>query len=247
MPTQIQIDERTTVRQLVGRHPETRPVFEKYEIDYCCGGARSLADAAAGCNLQVADLVEVLAEAVETAATTAETPERDWYAAPLDELVEHIVATHHSYVRTALPRLRSLISKVLNAHRESHGDMLTRVQAYVGALDSELSSHMMKEEQVLFPYIVALESHHREGTARPQAPFGTIRNPVRQMEHEHETAGNALTGLREVTGDYSLPGDACPTFEALYQELESFEGDLHQHIHLENNILFPRAIELESA
>jgi len=105
----------------------------------------------------------------------------------------------------------------------------------------------MKEEQVLFPYIVALESYHREEAARPQAPFGTIRNPVRQMEHEHETAGNALTGLREVTGDYSLPDDACPTFETLYQELERFEGDLHQHIHLENNILFPRAIELESA
>ena len=113
------------------------------------------------------------------------------------------------------------------------------------ALDTELSSHLMKEEQVLFPYIVALETHVRKGSPKPHAPFGTARNPIRQMEHEHESAGEALAKLREVTCDYALPADACPTFIAMYEDLQRMEGDLHQHIHLENNILFPRVVDLE--
>ena len=134
---------------------------------------------------------------------------------------------------------------VLKAHAAHHGDVLRQVQALFDALNAELSSHLMKEEQVLFPYIVALEMHFRDGTAKPQAPFGSARNPIRQMEHEHESAGQALAKLREVTNNYTLPPDACPTFKAMYEELQRMEADLHQHIHLENNILFPRAIELE--
>jgi regulator of cell morphogenesis and NO signaling len=112
-------------------------------------------------------------------------------------------------------------------------------------LDAELSGHLMKEEQVLFPCIVALEMHVRDGTSAPQACFESARNPIRQMEHEHESAGETLTRLREATYDYAIPPDACPTFKAMYEELHRMEADLHQHIHLENNILFPRAIELE--
>ncbi|MHB8901070.1 MAG: hemerythrin domain-containing protein, partial [Thermoguttaceae bacterium] len=177
----------------------------------------------------------------------AETAEKDWYSAPLTELVEHIVSTHHVYVKQALPRLRSLITKVLNAHGEHHGEMLRRVQGHFSALDNELTSHMMKEERMLFPYIVNLERHSREGTPKPVAPFGSVQNPVRQMESEHESAGGALVGLRQATGNFVLPGDACPTFRAMYEELQRFEADLHQHIHLENNILFPRAIAMEGA
>jgi regulator of cell morphogenesis and NO signaling len=111
-------------------------------------------------------------------------------------------------------------------------------------LDAELSSHLMKEEKVLFPYIVALATHVRQGAPKPQAPFGSAHNPIRQMEHEHESAGTALAKLREVTYDYAVPLDACPTFRAMYEELQRMEADLHQHIHLENNILFPRTVEL---
>ncbi len=241
----VQFDSQTTVRDLVGRYPQTRRVFEKYEIDYCCGGDRSLADVAADQELSVSTLVDTLTEVLESPPRAQARSEKDWYAASLSELVEHIVATHHAYVKRALPQLRALIAKVLHAHGEHHGDMLRQVQAYFNSLDSELASHMMKEEQMLFPYIVALDRHSREGTPRPSAPFGSVRNPVRQMELEHEHAGDALGGLRQVTGGYSLPDDACPSFRAMYEELERFEADLHQHIHLENNILFPRAIEME--
>ena len=242
----VQLDSQTTVRELVGRYPETRQVFEKYEIDYCCGGAKSLADAAADRDLNVSALVDTLTEVLTTRPGGAEGAEKDWYSASLSELVEHIIATHHAYVKEALPRLRTLIAKVLGAHGEHHGDMLRQVQAYFQSLDDELSSHMMKEEHMLFPYIAALDRHNREGAPRPFAPFGTVQNPVRQMEYEHDSAGDALAGLRQVTDGYTLPGDACPTFKAMYEELERFDADLHQHIHLENNILFARAIEMEA-
>ena len=115
-----------------------------------------------------------------------------------------------------------------------------RCKTLFNALDAELSSHLMKEEQVLFPYIIAIEAHHQKGMPEPSAPCGSVRHPIQQMEYEHESAGNALAKLREVTYDYALPSDACPTFRAMYEELQRMEADLHQHIHLENNILFPR-------
>lgn len=241
----MQIDANTTVRELVGRYPQTRTVFEKYGLDYCCGGGRSLTDAVADRSVELPALLDALHEAIQAAPSRVDPSDKDWYDAPLGELVDHIVETHHGYMKTALPRLRSLVPMVLQAHGATKGDVLLQVQALFSSLDAEISSHLMKEEQVLFPYIAALDAHVRGGAAQPHAPFGTARNPIRQMEHEHESAGLALAKLREVTYDYALPPDACPTFRALYEELQRMENDLHQHIHLENNILFPRAIELE--
>lgn len=243
----IQVDDKTTVRDVVGHYPQTRPVFEKFGIDYCCGGNQCLTDAASQRGLDVAALVGALQEAAAVPSREPAASDKDWYAAPLEELVNHVVAVHHDYMKTALPRLRMLVPTVLNAHKAQHGAMLKQVQDLFNALDAEISNHLMKEERVLFPYIVALESHVRQGAPAPYAPFGSARNPIGQMEHEHESAGEALARLREVTGDYALPADACPTFQAMYEELERMEGDLHQHIHLENNILFPRAVELEEA
>lgn len=239
------IDGEMTVRELVGRYPQTRPVFEKHGIDYCCGGAKSLTDAASEHGLRLPDLAGDLEKALQAAPGKPEATGRDWYAAPLGDLVTHIVQTHHAYLKTALPRLRSLVPTVLKAHEAEHGEVLRQVQDLFNALDAELSDHLMKEEQMLFPYIVALDAHAREGTPIPQACFGSARNPISQMEHEHESAGHALARLREVTCDYALPADACPTFSAMYEQLQHVEADLHQHIHLENNILFPRVIELE--
>ena len=147
----------------------------------------------------------------------------------------------------ALPRIRDLLRKVLQAHGAHHGDTLRQVHVSYDALDTELTGHLRKEEEVLFPYIVAAEVHRQGGPQGPAACFGTVGNPIRQMETEHESAGAVLAQIRKVTGDYALPDDACPTFRALYEELERMEEDLHQHIHLENNILFPRAIAAESA
>jgi regulator of cell morphogenesis and NO signaling len=241
----IEVDSKMTVRELVGRCPQTRPVFEKLGIDYCCGGGKCLSDVAGEHGLKLPALVEALETAIQTPPGKAEATDKDWYAAPLGELVKHIVEVHHGYMHTALPRLRSLVTTVIKAHGAQHGDMLGQVKELFEALDTELSSHLLKEEQVLFPYIVALEMHRRQGEAKPQACFGSLQNPIRQMEHEHESAGGALIKLREATYDYALPPDACPTFRAMYEELQRMEADLHQHIHLENNILFPRAIESE--
>ena len=239
------VDGKMTVRDLVGHYPQTRLVFEKYGIDYCCGGGKCLAEAAREHGLKVSALVDVLQKALQAAIGEAEATDKDWYAASLGELVSHIVEVHHGYMKTALPRLRSLIPTVLKAHEAHHGSVLHQVQDLFKALDAELSNHLMKEEQVLFPYIVAAEAHIQEGLPKPSAPCGSARHPIRQMEHEHESAGKSLAKLREVTHDYALPTDACPTFIAMYEELERMEADLHQHIHMENNILFPRAIELE--
>ena len=243
----IQVDGNTTIRDLVGRYPQTRPVFEKYGIDYCCGGGKCLAEAAAEHNLKLPELVGALEEDLAAVPDDTQAAQRDWYSAPLAELVDHIVTVHHGYMKTALPRLRSLVPTVLKAHGAHHGETLRQVQDLFKALDSELSSHLMKEEQVLFPYIATLEMHVRGESPEPRACFGSARNPIRQMEHEHESAGQALARLREVTQDYALPTDACPTFRAMYEELQRMEADLHQHIHLENNILFPRAIGLDES
>lgn len=241
----IHIDEKTTVRELVGRYPRTRGVFEQHGIDYCCGGGQSLAEAARRCGADVPSLAAALNEALAAPPGVRDPDERDWYAAPLGELVEHIVRVHHAYLKKALPRLRLLVRTVLNAHGERHGPMLRQVSDVFGALDAELSSHLLKEEHVLFPYIAAAEARAAGGAPKTSPPFGTVRNPIRQMEHEHQSAGDALDKLRQATGGYRLPSDACPTFAALYEELQAMEADLHQHIHLENNILFPRALDME--
>ena len=242
----IQVDGKTTVRDLVGRYPQTRPVFEKHGIDYCCGGGKSLAEAAREHGHELPKLIDTLKQALDAPTDKADLIQRDWYAAPLGELVRHIVDEHHVYMKAALPRLRSLIATVLKAHEARHGDMLRQVQAIFNDLDEEISNHLMKEEQVLFPFITAAATHAQQGLPMLSAPCGSVCHPIRQMEYEHESAGRALAKLREVTCDYALPSDACPTFRAMYEELQRMEADLHQHIHLENNIPFPRAIELET-
>jgi regulator of cell morphogenesis and NO signaling len=240
------VDGETKVRDLVGRYPQTRVVFEKHEIDYCCGGDKSLAEAARQRGLVLPALIDALEKALQATTNEPDATDKDWYAASLGELVNHIVEKHHAYMKTALPRLRLLVATVLKAHGAHHGDILRQVQTLFNSLDAEITSHLMKEEQVLFPFILEADSHIQDGLPKPASSCGSVRHPIQQMEYEHESAGQALAKLREVTHDYALPTDACPTFAAMYEELQRMESDLHQHIHLENNILFPRAIALES-
>ncbi len=239
------IDGKTTVRDFVGRYPQTRQVFEEHGIDYCCGGGQTLAEAAKSRGLELQRLATALDAALQTPPGGDGAAEPDWYGGSLRTLVDHIVQTHHAYLRKALPQLRLLTQKVLSAHGAHHGKMLQEVCDLCAALDAELSSHLLKEERVLFPAIAAIEDAARCAAPAPQSPCGTVSNPIRQMEYEHESAGGVLTRLREATGGYAVPPDACPTFAALYEALQRLEADLHQHIHLENNVLFPRALELE--
>ena len=232
------LDNRT-VRELASATPGAARVFEKFGIDYCCGGERSLAQA---CSAAKVNLQEV-AEALEEPQT--QSGDRDWQKANLAELAEHIVAKHHEYVRQEIQRLIPLAAKVAGVHGKNHPE-LQGIQSSFQALAEELTTHLMKEERMLFPYIAQLELAAKSGNRPAASPFGTVKNPVRMMMMEHDSAGELLRKIREVSNNYNLPADACMSFQMLYRALEEFEADLHKHIHLENNILFPRAVELEA-
>ena len=230
-----------TVHEIAVANPETVRVFESLGIDYCCGGARTLGDACAAACVPVADILERL-----TSTPPAAGPEEmnHWREATLCAITGHIVERHHSFVRRETPRLRELLEKVRNRHDQSHPE-LRAIEQMFNAMAEELRAHMFKEEQILFPYMQQLETAVRECRPAPKAPFGTVANPIAKMMAEHDNAGEALTQMRSAACGYALPEGACPTYTALYRGLEEFERDLHLHVHLENNILFPRAVELE--
>jgi regulator of cell morphogenesis and NO signaling len=228
-----------TVRELAVEIPAATRVFERLGIDYCCGGGRTLDDACRAAGVQVDRVVAAL-----EGENASPAEGRDWSREPLGELIAHIQGTHHVYTREAIARIPRLIEKVVAAHGANHPEV-RRIETVFAGLSQELATHMMKEEMVLFPYIVRMEEASLAGELPVPPPFGTVRNPVRMMEHEHDSAGDALVELRALSSDYTAPADACLTYKTLYGAMAEFEADLHQHIHLENNILHPRAIALE--
>jgi regulator of cell morphogenesis and NO signaling len=240
----MSVTAEKTVRELALENPAATRVFEKLGIDYCCGGNKSLEEACRAANLPMNSVLDSLAIAEQSARATKE--DRNWPTEPLSDLVAHIRSTHHKYTRDELARLAPLLEKVCSVHGKNHPELL-QVRTSFQDLSKELTIHMMKEEMVLFPYIVRMEESvlQREPVLPP--PFGSVKNPVAMMEHEHDSAGNALRTMREASCGYTPPGDACISYQTLYKALSEFEADLHQHIHLENNILFPRAIAMEQA
>ena len=231
-----------TVREIALAQPTSIRVFEQYGIDYCCGGRKPLTEACASRSLEV----DAVIAALEAAAAGADEPVSDLAGKSLTGLSAHIVATHHEYVRRELPRLAALAQKVVNRHGETHPE-LPVIQATLTRLGAELTQHLEKEEIVLFPYIARLERAVAEGEARPQGCFGTVSNPIAMMTREHDAAGLLLEVIRTKSSNFTTPEGACPTYHAFYDGLREFEQDLHQHIHLENNLLFPRAVELEAS
>ena len=232
-----------TVRELALEVPQATRVFERMGIDYCCGGERLLEEA---CDLAHVSVEEVERSLTEAQERPAEPTAHDdaWRRSPLFGLIAHIIQKHHYILRRELRRIEPLLARVIATHGQGHPELL-EVQRTFRALGDELIQHMMKEEQILFPYITHLEE--AENRRQPVAPprFGTAENPIRMMKHEHESAGSALRNMRARTENYRLPTGACAGYETLFGALQDFEHDLHQHIHLENNILFPRALELE--
>lgn len=231
-----------TVRELALEIPEATRIFERAGIDYCCGGGKSLEEACASANLSVDTVLDSLELAEQQARTKQKA--RNWQTELLADLVDHINSTHHKYTREEIARLRPLLDRVVSVHGMKHAELL-RIRAIFNGLAQELTTHMMKEEQVLFPYIVRMEESVMQKEPLLPARFGTVQNPVAMMAHEHESVGEALRALRQASGEYMPPADACISYQTLYKTLAEFETDLHQHIHLENNILFPRAIEME--
>jgi regulator of cell morphogenesis and NO signaling len=182
--------------------------------------------------------------ALEALGSPTEGDEAPTAAWPLDRLIDYIVTRHHAFVRESLPVITSHIRKIVTVHGEAHPE-LARVERGFASLAQELTVHMMKEEQILFPYVRALVTAERTRRHIGEGPFGTVQNPIRMMEAEHQSAGNELRTLRDLTAGYTVPDNGCATYRACFDELREFESDLQRHIHLENNILFPAAIELE--
>lgn len=236
------LDETLTVRELVRRHPQMRAALEAMGIDDCCGGNTTLHDAAAAQGVGLEALLQALDEAMRV---TAGAEVRDWSIVSAAELADHIVARHHEFLRRELPRIAALLAKVRQAH-PAHRSMLERLEHIFAHLREEIELHLQKEEKVLFPLIRRIEAAASAPRAKPTMQM-PVAGPIRQMEFEHESAGEALVQMRRLTHDYSPPGDACESFKALYEGLRALEADLREHIHLENNILFPKASELERA
>lgn len=230
------LDLNETVGQIVARQPALAPIFERHRIDYCCGGKKTLA---AACQEAGKDPQQFLAELLRLAQGTQQQPV-DPAAMTLTDLSDHIEQTHHRYLREELPRIKEMTAKVASVHGEMD-PRLPAVHETFLALMQELTSHMMKEESILFPMIRMLEA----GTVPPAFHCGSIANPMNQMEVEHKHAGSALALLRELTCGYQAPEWGCNTYRVMLHALSRLEEDLHLHIHKENNVLFPRALRLE--
>jgi len=230
----MQMTRDTLVADLASAAPATIRVFQKYRIDFCCGGKVPLAEAAEKQGLDAGALIADL-----EAATVEPTEAGDWQDAPLADLVGHIQRRYHEHLRAELPRLSAMLDKVVSRHGDRLPETLLPLQSTFEALKQDLLEHMTKEDLVLFPAIVEAE-RHSHGAAG--GPFSWIDAPVAVMEAEHEAAGAALAMIRDLTHDFTPPQDACPTFRGLYHGLWQLEADMHMHVHLENNILFPRAL-----
>jgi len=233
------INSEMTVRDVALQVPQSTRLFESLKIDYCCGGNQPLGQACASAGVDVDDVMEMLAGVESNEAGVL-----DFQNASLPELITHILDTHHVFTKAEMDRLESLTDKVLNAHGGNHPELI-HLDELLTRLCDDLKPHMFKEEQILFPYMMALVQAADQNRPVPFAPFGTVNNPIRMMMREHDTAGEILREMRLLTSDYKVPADACISYQTLYQALENFEKDLHQHIHLENNILFPKALDLE--
>lgn len=231
-----------TVREVAVENPAATRIFERFGIDYCCGGNQGLEQACQRAGVSVDEVLDSLEMEEETARAAKQVHE--WQREPLSELIAHIKNTHHKYTREEIGRLTALLQKVCSVHGKNHPE-LVGIRETFGWLSQELTTHMMKEEMVLFPYLERMEEAVIQGEPVLPGPFGPVQNPVSMMEHEHDSAGAALRSIRKASGEYTPPADGCISYQTLYKALAAFEADLHQHIHLENNILFPRAIAME--
>jgi regulator of cell morphogenesis and NO signaling len=239
----MKMTQEVTVAEIAANSLAAVNVFEKLGIDYCCGGKRPLAEV---CVQKGYNPAEVQRE-LETAMSAQAPAARDWNSAPLTELIDHIVGTHHEYLKREMAPLQARLEKVFRVYNERYGPTLTGLPEVYAALRSELELHLRKEEMILFPAVFAYAAASESGLPLPRPPFGTVNNPIRMMETEHDSAGSALARIREITNNFEVPEYACVTYRSLMAGLRELEEDLHMHIHLENNVLFPRAASLEAS
>ena len=232
----LQLDQ--TVGEIVRKHYQTAQVFKKNRLDFCCGGKKTLHQACIDKNLEPQKLLKELEDVLGTSQPVDALQYESWTAS---QLIDYVVETHHAFIRRLSPDLLELSAKVARVHGGREPNLLT-IHLIVQETIAELTEHLVKEEQILFPYIQTLE---RTAQTPPNSHFGTVQNPIRMMENEHDFVGHQLEALRGLTNDYLLPEMACNTWRVVWEMLEALENDLHLHIHLENNILFPKALQLE--
>jgi regulator of cell morphogenesis and NO signaling len=234
------ITPETLVGELAAAQPASIRVFQRYGIDFCCGGKKPLSDV---CREHAVEFDEL---ATELAGAELPRDDRDWSTASLAELADHVIRRYHDTLRVELPRLQAMANKVNDVHGAKLPGVFPELRDALDALADDLLSHMAKEEMILFPSVKELEAAHTEGRApRSRFPVGALKMPISVMEEEHEHAGVLLETLRRLSSAYEAPEWACNTFRGLYSGLADLERDMHVHIHLENNILFPRTTQLE--
>jgi regulator of cell morphogenesis and NO signaling len=237
----MSFNNETTLKEIAASSPAAARVLEEAGVDYCCGGNHSLENGCAGTGVAAE---EILARLHASAGQTS-PEDADWRSAPLAELTNHIRQKHHAYVREAIPRVFALLEKVKAKHSAKHPEIAV-IDGVFHHLGQEMIAHMQKEEIILFPYIERLERSKKQSAALERPFFQSVRNPIQMMMNEHDAAGSLAKQIREASLNYVPPADACSSYQRLYGELRQFEADLHLHVHLENNILFPRAVEMEN-
>ena len=235
------LQENKTVGKMVAEDYRKAEVFKKHGIDFCCGGNIPLAQACKEKNADIALVQEQLDE-IDNRQTP---PEEDFDAWELDMLVDHIVGVHHVFVKQANKTIKEFVNRVKMVHGMNKPNV-SEISDRFDALADELDLHMYKEETILFPYIKELVAAKKAGTSL-SSPFGSVENPISMMLAEHDNAGNELEQIQNLTENYSPPKGACATHKVSYSQLKEYADDLMRHIHLENNVLFPKAIELEKA
>ena len=228
-----------SLAQIVSTNHKAASVFEKYHLDFCCKGKRSLAQA---CREQQLQLENVVTE-LETAFDQENKTGVDFEQLSLTQLCDYIVNTHHSYVKNEMPQIYAYLQKVTSKHGERHPE-LQKIFGIFTAVKEEMEGHMKKEEQILFPRIQELEKMVETENPVTQISLTYLQGPIIVMEQEHDHAGSLLNEIRILTDNYTPPHDACTTYRLSFAALQAFELDLHQHVHLENNILFPRSINI---
>lgn len=235
----MELTASKTVAELVADNYRAADVFKKHGIDFCCGGGVTVVEICRRKNLDYDQIQDEL-----LALDSQVSKSHDFKNWELDFLADYIVQTHHSYVKESIPLITQYAEKVAKVHG-GHNPENIEIRDLFRAVAEELTMHMHKEEYILFPFIKKMAEAKREGMPMPRPPFGTVQNPIRMMEHEHENAGDILKKIAELSNGYQPPLHACNTYRVLYAKLQEFENDLHQHVHLENNILFPKAIQME--
>lgn len=235
----MQAVEKQTVGQIVKEDYRTAQVFQKYNLDFCCGGNRTIEEACEAENLDPKEIFKALDQLNQAG------PKEDNYDQwSLDFLVDYIVNNHHKFTRNKLPEIGRYAKKVAKVHGGRHEE-LNKIYYEFTMLHTEIFNHLDKEERILFPYIKQLVEAEKQAVKPDDPAFGMAANPITMMEEEHDEAGTSMAKIRRLSNDFTPPEDACTTYRLLYQNLEGFEKDLHKHVHLENNILFPKALELE--